>query len=116
VYDLSFLIDITQYLNELNNILQRTNQLISEIFAKITAFESKFWLWKLQLHSNNLAHFPTLKVKKPTDIMKYDEEIWILQQEIISRFQDFQKHEAAFSLLSESFDISVKTVKTLSWR
>jgi hypothetical protein len=54
------------------------------MFAKIKVCESKFRLWELQLQSNNMAHFPTLKVKKATDIKKYAEEIQILQQEILS--------------------------------
>jgi hypothetical protein len=57
-----------------------------------------------------MAHFPTVKVKKPTDIVEYTEEIHILQQEFSSQFQDFEKHQTAFNLLSESFDINVKTV------
>jgi hypothetical protein len=80
------------------------------MFAKIKAFESKLRLWELQLRSNNMAHFPTLRTEKPTDSKKYAEEIEILQQEFSSRFQDFRKHEAAFSLFSTQFDVNVETV------
>jgi hypothetical protein len=53
---------------------ERTNS-----FAKIKAFESKLRLWELQLRSNIMAHFPTLRTEKPTDTKKYAEEIQILQ-------------------------------------
>jgi hypothetical protein len=80
------------------------------MFAKIKAFESKLRLWELQLRSNNMAHFPTLRTEKPTKTKKYAEEIQILQQEFSSRFQDFRKHEAAFSSFSIPFDVNVETV------
>jgi hypothetical protein len=82
--DFAFCVDITQYLNELNRNLQRMNKLINKMFAKIKAFESKLQLWELQLRSNNMAHFPTLRTEKPTDAKKYAEEIQILQQEFSS--------------------------------
>jgi hypothetical protein len=108
--DFAFCVDITQYLNELNSSLQGMNQLINEIFAKVKAFESMHRLWELQLRSNNMTNFPTPRTKKPTDTEKYAEEIQILQQEFSSRFQDFRKHEATFSLFSTPFDVSVETV------
>jgi hypothetical protein len=88
--DFAFCVDITQYLNELNSNLQGTNQLISEMFPKIKALESKLRLWELQLRPNNMAHFPTLITEKPIDTKKYSEEVRILQ-EFSSRFQDYQK-------------------------
>jgi hypothetical protein len=57
-----------------------------------------------------MAHFPTLRAEKPTDSRKYAEEIQIPQQEFSSRFQDFRKHEATFSLFSTPFDVNVETV------
>jgi hypothetical protein len=57
-----------------------------------------------------MAHFPTLRKEKPTDTKKYAEEIQIPQQEFSSRFQDFRKHEAAFSLFSTPSDVNVETV------
>jgi hypothetical protein len=57
-----------------------------------------------------MAHFPTLRTEKPTDTKKHAEEILILQQEFSSQFQDFRKHETAFSLFSTPFDVDVETV------
>jgi hypothetical protein len=45
----AFWLGIIQYLNELNSNLQGTNQRINGMFAKMKAFESKLWLWELQL-------------------------------------------------------------------
>jgi hypothetical protein len=56
-----------------------------------------------------MAHFPTLRTEKPIDTKKYAEEIQI-PQEFSSRFQDFRKHEAAFSLFLAPFDVNVETV------
>jgi hypothetical protein len=86
----AFCVDITQYLNELNSNLQGTHHLTNEMFAEIKAFESKLRLWELQLLSNNMAHFPTLRTEKPTDTKKYAEDIQILQPECSSLFQDFE--------------------------
>lgn len=44
--DLAFLVDITTHLNELNVRLQGKNQLISNMFQIITAFELKLKLWQ----------------------------------------------------------------------
>jgi hypothetical protein len=49
ICDVAFCVDITQYLNELNNNLQGMNQLTNEMFDKVKAFESKLQLWELQL-------------------------------------------------------------------
>jgi hypothetical protein len=57
-----------------------------------------------------MARFPTLRTEKPTDTKKYAEEIQIPQQEFSCLFQDFRKHEAAFSLFSTPFDVNVKAV------
>jgi hypothetical protein len=106
--DFALCTDITQYLNELNSNLQGMNQLINKMFAKIKAFESKLQQWELQLRSNNMAHFPTLRTVKSTDTKKYAEEIQILQQEFGSRFQDFRKREAAVSLFSTPLDANIE--------
>jgi hypothetical protein len=57
-----------------------------------------------------MAHFPTLRTEKPTVTKKYAEEIQIPQQEFSSRFQDFRKHEATFSLFSTPSDVNIETV------
>jgi hypothetical protein len=63
---------------------------MKEMFTKIKIFQIKFRLWELQLWSNNKSHFPPLRKGKPTGSKKYVEEIKILKQEFIFRFQDFQ--------------------------
>jgi hypothetical protein len=72
MYDFAFCAYITQYLNESNSNLQGTIQLIYTMFATIEAFESKLRLGELQLLSNNMTHFPTLRKEKPTDNMNMD--------------------------------------------
>jgi len=53
--------DITQYMNDLNVILQGANHFIIEMFDNITAFMRKFRFWELQLRSNNVTHFSILR-------------------------------------------------------
>lgn len=89
------------------------NQFIGEMFAKITAFESKFHLWELQLQSNDKAHFPTVKVKKPTDIMVYAGEIRFCHRNLaLSIFKSmrplsvcFQIHLILISKLFQTTDL-----------
>jgi len=51
--DLAFLVDITTHLNELNVRFQGKNQLISNVFQIITAFELKLKLWQSQVKVTN---------------------------------------------------------------
>jgi hypothetical protein len=53
---------------------------------------------------------PNSKNWKPTGDNKYVEEIHILKQEFMFRFQDFLEHDDAFSLFSSLFGVNVKTV------
>ncbi|GFU23547.1 general transcription factor II-I repeat domain-containing protein 2 [Trichonephila clavipes] len=58
--DLCFLTDITMKLNELNQKLQDENKLITDCYQDIKAFVAKLQLYKNQLRSSNLIHFPLL--------------------------------------------------------
>jgi hypothetical protein len=58
--DSAFCAHITHNLHDCSSSVQ---ELISEIFARRKAFESKLRLWR----PVNMAHFPTLRTEKPTD-------------------------------------------------
>ncbi|XP_064081865.1 general transcription factor II-I repeat domain-containing protein 2A-like [Macrobrachium nipponense] len=56
--DLSFLVDLTSHLNNLNHKLQGNNQLISQLANYVTAFEQKLKLLQLRIVKGELRHFP----------------------------------------------------------
>ncbi len=51
--------DLTHHLNELNIKLQGKDQLVTELYSVIKAFEAKLKLWEFQLKNNNYTHFET---------------------------------------------------------
>ena len=78
----AFCADIAQHLNVLNANLQGQNKVITEMFDKIDAFESKLRIWNRQLKSNNMVNFPILKKRKSIS----NEEICGGDTEITKRF------------------------------
>ena len=91
--DFAFCVDITQHLNVLNSNLQGQNKVITEMFDKIKAFESKLRIWNRQLKSNNMVHFPILKKENPSETKKYAEEIQRLQKDFSLRFKNFRENQ-----------------------
>ena len=61
LFDLAFLVDITNHLNVLNTRLQGKNQLISQLYAHVSSFQCKLTLFRSQLNSGNCNHFPNYK-------------------------------------------------------
>ena len=59
--DLTFLVDITQHLADLNLKLQGKNQLANKMFEHIQLFNRKLELFQSQLMKNDIAHLGTLK-------------------------------------------------------
>jgi hypothetical protein len=78
--DLSFMVDITKHLSDLNLFLQGKNQSITNMFDSIKAFICKLLLWERNLNQEDLAHFPTCNNFKFTldkfmSFKKYAEKI-----------------------------------------
>ena len=61
IADLAFLVGVTGHLINLNKQLQRKDELITDIYDSIMAFEVKLRLWKDQLQLHNDVYFPHLK-------------------------------------------------------
>ena len=55
--DLSFLVDLTAHLNELNMHPQGENQLINTMFQTITAYQTKLKLWQVQIKAKKFFEF-----------------------------------------------------------
>jgi len=110
--DLAFLVDITTHLNELNVRLQGKNQLISNMFQIITAFELKLKLWQSQVKVNNFMYFPVLAEYNPKNSEKYASLILILINEFETRFQDFRKNSQLFAIFATPFSVDITAVET----
>ena len=80
--DLAFMVDITQYLSELNVKLQGPNQLLSSLLSNVKSFEAKLNLWQMQLEKGNMVHFPTLQKQNPAATVEYAKECANLLQKI----------------------------------
>lgn len=115
VCDLSFLVDITQHLNELNTKLQGKNNMIHNLFYLIKSFEVKLILWQSQLTSGLLTHFSTMNSfaassEQPINFTKYASLIENLQNEFKRRFQDMRKFEKLFDMFALPFTTDVEIV------
>jgi hypothetical protein len=56
-FDLAFLIDLTQYLNELNTKFLGKDHLVTDLYSFIKAFKAKLNLWEFQIKNNYYFHF-----------------------------------------------------------
>jgi len=115
--DLSFMVDITKHLSNLNLKLQGKDQIITNINDHIKAFKCKLDLWKTQLENEDLTHFPTCAVYKtstnePVFYIKYAEKMNCLKTEFENRFQNFKSLENDFALITSFFSIDAVKVPT----
>ena len=61
VSKLSFLVDITSHINDLNLKLQGKENLIFDLYRTVNEFRRKLVFFESQLEGRNLSHFPCLK-------------------------------------------------------
>jgi hypothetical protein len=113
--DLSFKVDITKYLSNLNLKLQGKDQIITAINDHIKAFKCKLDLWETQLQNEKLTHFPTYMTYETSYYesifyKKYSEQIICLKTEFGNRFQDFKYLENDFKLFTSPFSIDAVKV------
>jgi hypothetical protein len=113
IFDLAFLVDLTQYLNDLNIKLQGRDQLITALYSHIKAFEVKLKLWEHQLNNKNYTHFETCKqVMREFEGFDFnvDTHLKLIQDLIIEfqeRFIDFRNHKFQFELFTDPFNVNV---------
>ena len=67
VWQLAFLADVTQHLNDLNLRLQGKAKLVNEMFYDVKSFDAKLSLFEKQLSTGNLAHFKLCQIVKNDD-------------------------------------------------
>ena len=110
-YEMMFAADILEKLNELNVTLQGNGLLAHEMWNHVKSFRAKLDLFARQAVEGNFCHFPLLgKQKVPESIStKITNYLKSLNEEITRRFQDFQKIEPKFNLLSYPFTADIDT-------
>ena len=107
--DLTFVVDMTQDLNDLNLKLQGKNQLGFQLANHIWNFRTKFKLFQQQAALGNFVHFPTLQ----SQLQKYwdiDTNIYVgkldeLIQSFNSRFHDFDRCRLLIKLFADPFSV-----------
>ena len=62
--DLSFMVDITKHLYDLNLKLQGKDQIIMNMCDQVKEFKCKLVLWEKQLKNEDLTHFPTCNMNR----------------------------------------------------
>ncbi|KAK1342073.1 hypothetical protein QTO34_016826 [Cnephaeus nilssonii] len=82
------MVNLTEYLSELNVKLQGPNQLLSSLLSNVKSFEAKLRLWEVQLKRNNTVHFPTLEGQKPPTTLECAGEWGKLTEAFNERFKD----------------------------
>ena len=107
IENLAFLVDITAHLNDLNIKLQGRNQLVTELFGYVVAFEKKLSLLKGHIENSNFRRFPTLQKLQPSDTALYAQFIGDLIEQFSSRFEDIRSHEIELKLFATPFDVDV---------
>ena len=108
--DLSFMVDITEHLNNLKKMLQGRNKVVTQYYDSICAFKLKLSLWETQLEGGNAAHFPCLKdvcaTQHSVDMKRFKDKITGLLQEFEQRFQIFGELEKEFKVFCSPFTVN----------
>ncbi|XP_019845605.2 SCAN domain-containing protein 3 [Bactrocera dorsalis] len=94
IADLAFLCDITQFINDLNLLLQGKNKNIFDLVRTLTLFKRKFEILLNEIKNYNISNLPNLAqiFHDNTPFYKidmYTKTIETLLQDFSHRFQDF---------------------------
>jgi hypothetical protein len=114
--DLAFLVDVTNYLNILNLKLQGKDCSLPTMFNLISGFKAKLNLFSINLATENIDLFPTLKhLKEELNIAtvnysKYQSKIRCLSQSFERRFQDFESKKQNVQIFINPFIISLAEI------
>ncbi|XP_035985865.1 general transcription factor II-I repeat domain-containing protein 2-like [Fundulus heteroclitus] len=108
--DLSFTVDVTAQMNELNVKLQSKGLFVFQMYSAVKAFSRKLQLLSSQLRDNILTHMPTLKQATPSadQLLRYSSMLDALHNEFSRRFQDFKIVESEMNMVSSPFTCSVE--------
>ena len=104
--DLSFFVDITEVLAELNLHFQEEDHLCSSMFDRITSFTTKLEHFIAQLKAGKIVYFRSLSKKENKFSVNYEKYTKLCEDllgESAIRFSDFRKIEIELKLLNDSF-------------
>lgn len=109
--DFAFLCDITSKVNQLNLMLQRKNQTISNLVAEIDGFQCKLKLWKNEIMAEKLDYFPLcLKLSKSStgSFHSMSEIIQTILDEFEVRFADLAFIRNDLKLFNNPMAVDIK--------
>ena len=115
---LSFLVDITSHMNELNLKLQGKENLICELYRNITAFRRKLSLFEAQLEGGNFSHFQcfqefcTENAGRDVNLEFQKKIIQDLQMHFSERFSDLDQIENDIRLFENPFGCNLENTPT----
>ena len=104
--DLSFFVDITEVLAELNLHLQGKDRLCSSMFERITSFTKKLELFKAQTKIGKIVHFRSLSEREKKFSVNYENFTKLCEDllgEFTIRFSDFGKIKIELKLFNNPF-------------
>ena len=102
--DLTFVVDMTQHLNDLNLKLQGKNQLVCQLANHISTFRTKLQLFWQQAASRKFLYFPNLQLQikyRDIDTNIYLEKLDALIQSFNSLFLDFDQGRLLMKLFAD---------------
>ena len=92
--DLTFLIDITEHMNNLCIRMQGLNQLLSELLNTVDAFQSKLELFQKQLSTGSMIQFESMSLfleKTKADSVPDFEKYAIISGDLRENFKTFSR-------------------------
>ena len=112
--DPAFMVDVTEYLNNLNKMLQGRSKVVMQYHDSICAFKLKLLLWETQLAGGDAAHFPCLKdvcaTQHALDMRRFKDKITGLLREFEQRFQIFGELEKDFKVFCSPFTVNASAL------
>lgn len=112
--ELAFITDLTHHLNILNLKLQKTNQVISQLYSHVDSFRRKLQLFKNQLENNILHFFPSCQILleehgTSCNFKNYINIIDSLINQFNTRFTDFETLKNDLILFENPLTVQIET-------
>ncbi|XP_076036471.1 uncharacterized protein LOC143022234 isoform X2 [Oratosquilla oratoria] len=108
--DLAFVVDVKEYLTNLQGKVMGHNKLVMESYDSLCAFEEKLDLMEEQLSQNDLTHFPRLESRRAMDSLSHVDhnekcrsQILKLKEAFQSRIDSFENLEKLSSIFLNPF-------------
>ncbi|RXM30349.1 General transcription factor II-I repeat domain-containing protein 2A [Acipenser ruthenus] len=101
---LAFLVDLTGHLNDFNLKLQGRNHNVVDLHSSVASFKNKLSLFKSDLETGGMLHFPTLiSCRDTADVHQMTSSLDRLLQNFQHRFQEFESVKDVFLFVKNPF-------------